>query len=134
MTILETARAYKAISGLLDLKNLSGKTVLQLVRLSEKLKAAEDVLINRQDAVIQQYADKDASGQPVLDGGMVKVTDGVREITAKRALDALYGTEYDWEPREKISVRLPESQVPISAKDVQTLMPFIDFGGLGDGD
>lgn len=134
MTILETARAYKAISGLLDLKNLSGKTVLRLVRLSEKLKAAEDVLLNRQDAIIQQYADKDAGGQPVLDGGMVKVTDGVRELTAKRALDSLYSTEYDWEPSEKISVRLPESQVPISAKDVQTLMPFIDFGGLENGD
>lgn len=128
MTILEASRASTAIRNLMQLNNLSGKEILALVRLSEKLKVAEEVLNNRQDAIITQYADKNIDGNPIVsDTGMVKVSDPQREIAAKKELDALFQTEYDWKLDEKIALTLPEGKLPISAANLQYLMPFIEF-------
>lgn len=131
MTMGQAARACEALRGLMEIKGLRGAEVLALLRLRDSLKPVVEAVCNRERMIAERFADKGEDGAPIIEDGVIRVSDPRREREARAEMLALRRETADDIPG-KISIDLSalEERLPVSAGDIDALREFIDFGGV----
>lgn len=101
-----------------------------------KLKKLKDFLLwefefycEEEQKIIEEYSDKDESGNAIINGTTAKVSDSAKFAECNQKLEELKNTEIEC-ALEKILI--PEKDIvsqPISLDEEEALQNFITFGG-----